>query len=119
MERKSANAEAGFTQAERVKEPERSREFESNTVTLLAMPSKYNALPTIPALHTGPFIKVPVLPFPEESATDVPVPSSNFQYATRPELIVAWLKDALASALGLKPLLNALAFTTALLVKVI
>src|SRR5437867_1192667 len=101
MERKSANAEAGFTQAERVKEPERSREFESNTVTLAAMPSKYNAFPAIPAVHTGPFTNVPVLPFPEESTAVVPVPSSNFQYATRPELVVAWVKDALTSALGL------------------
>src|SRR2546427_10745789 len=103
MERKSANAEAGFTQAERVKEPERSREFESNTVTLAAMPSKDNALPAIPALHTGPFIKVPVLPFPEESATVVPVPSSNFQYATRldPPITELMLNDALASELGL------------------
>src|SRR5439155_5302690 len=101
MERKSVNAEAGLTQAERVKGPERSREFESNTVTLLAMPSKYNAFPAIPAVHTGPFVRVAVLPFPEESRAVVPVPSSNFQYATRPELVMAWLKDALTSALGL------------------
>ena len=95
------NVEAGFTQADRLKGRDRSRETESNTVTLLAMPSKYNAFPAIPAVHTGPFVRVPVLPFPEESAAVVPVPSSNFQYATRPELVMAWLKDALTSALGL------------------
>ena len=79
----------------------RSREFESIIMTLSSVLSKYNAFPAIPAVHTGPFVRVPVLPFPEESAAVVPVPSSNFQYATRPELVMAWLKDALTSALGL------------------
>jgi hypothetical protein len=85
MERKSVNDEAGFTQAERVKELDRSRELESITVTLSSMPSKYNAFPTLPAVHSGPLINVPVFPFSEESQTVVPVPSSNFQWATRPD----------------------------------
>ena len=104
MERKSVNVEAGFTQAETVKELDGLRVLESNTVTLSSMPSKYNALPAIPPVHTGPLINAPVLPFPEESAAVVPVLSSNFQWATRPGLIVlvvAWLKDAVASALAL------------------
>ena len=115
MERKSVKLEAGFTQAERVKELDRPRELESSTVMLSSMPSKYNALPTLPAVHSGPLIKVPALPLPEESEAVVPLPSSNFQCATRPWLIV---KDALASGLALYPLLNAFAFTVALLVKV-
>lgn len=77
MDLKSVNADPGLTQAESVKELVRLREFESITVTLL--PSKYNALPAIPLVHAGPFANVPVLPFPEESAAVVPVPSSNFQ----------------------------------------
>jgi hypothetical protein len=116
MARKSVNVEAGLTQTERVKELDRSREFESSIVTLSSMPSKYNALPTLPAVHKGPFTKVPAFPFPEESEAVVSLPSSNFQWATRPGLTV---NDALASVLGLYPLLNAFAFTTALLVKVI
>jgi hypothetical protein len=79
MARKSENAEAGSTQAEIVKELDRSREFESSAVTLSSVPSKYNALPTFPAVQRGPFVNVAVFPFPEESAVVVPVPSSNFQ----------------------------------------
>src|SRR6266436_4735044 len=117
MERKSVNVETGLTQAEKVRALDRSRELESGTVILSSMPSKNNAFPTFPAVHRGPLTKVPVLPFPEESETVVPLPSSNFQYATRP--VGVTLKDAVASALALYPLLNAFAFTTALLVKVI
>jgi hypothetical protein len=79
MARKSVNVVAGLTQAESVKELDRSREFESGTITLSSVPSKYNALPTFPAVQRGPFVNVPVFPFPEESAVVVPVPSSNFQ----------------------------------------
>src|SRR5262245_10034492 len=121
MERKSVNVEAGLTQAERVKELDRSREFESGTVTLSSMPSKNSALPTLPAVHKGPFIRVPVFPLPEESETVVPLPSSNFQWVTRPDAATTGLtvNEALASALAIYPLLNAFALTTALLVKVI
>ena len=45
MERKSVNVEAGLTQAERVKELDRSREVESGTVTLSSMPSKNKCVP--------------------------------------------------------------------------
>jgi hypothetical protein len=114
MERKSANVEAGFTQAERVKEPDRSREAESGTVILSSMPSKNKALPTLPAVHTGPFIRVPVLPLPEESETVVPLPSSNFQYATSPDPPLEFANQALASELGSRPLLKAFAFTRVL-----
>ncbi len=117
MERKSVNVETGLTQAEKVRALDRSRELESGTVILSSMPSKNNAFPTFPAVHRGPLTKVPVLPFPEESETVVPLPSSNFQYATRPPWVT--LNEALASALALYPLLNAFALTVALLVKVI
>ena len=73
------NVETGFTQAESVKEPDRSREFESSIVTLSSMPSKYRPFPTFPVVHNGPFIRVPVFPFPEESKAVAPLPSSNFQ----------------------------------------
>jgi hypothetical protein len=116
MERKSVNVEAGLTQAERVKELVRSSEFESATVTLSLMPSKDNALPTFPAVQTGPLTKVPLFPLPEASEAVVPLPSSNFQWATSPGVLT--VNEALASALALYPLLNAFAFTIALLVKV-
>ena len=73
------NVTAGLTQAESVNELDRSREFESSIVTLSSMPSKNNALPTLPAVHKGPFTKVPLLLFPEESEAVVSLPSSNFQ----------------------------------------
>src|SRR5262245_6287766 len=117
MERKSVNVEAGLTHAERVKELDRSRELESSTVTLSSMPSKYNALPTFPAVHRGPLTRVPVFPLPEESAAVVPLPSSNLQWATRP--VGLTVNEALAPALALYPILNALAFTVALFVKTI
>ena len=76
---------AGLTQAESVKELDTSREFESATITWSSMPSKYNAPPTFPAARSGPFINVPVFPFPEESQAVVPDASSNFQCATSPD----------------------------------
>jgi hypothetical protein len=75
----SVRGVAGFTQAESEKALDRCKEFESGTVTLSLMPSKYNAPPTFPGAHSGPFINVPTLPVPEESQVVVPVPSSNFQ----------------------------------------
>src|SRR6266436_5277233 len=108
MERKSVNVETGLTQAEKVRALDRSRELESGTVILSSMPSKNNAFPTFPAVHRGPLTKVPVLPFPEESETVVPLPSSNFQYATRPDPPLEFANHALASELGSRPLLKAL-----------
>jgi hypothetical protein len=94
MERKSVKVEEGFTQAERVKDPDRSREFESGIIMLSSMPSKYNALPTFPAVHWGPLINVPVFPLPEESKAVVPAPSSNVQWATRPEVAASLSETA-------------------------
>ena len=98
MALQSVNVEAGFTQAEIVKALDMSRELESATVTMSSMPSKYNALPTFPAAHNGPFFNVPVFPFPEESEAVVPTPSSNFQCATR----AAGLKVGAATEVELK-----------------
>jgi hypothetical protein len=66
-----------------VKELVRLREFEASTVTLSSMPSKYNAFPTLPVVHTGPLTEVAWFPLPDESHGFVPVPSSKFKYATR------------------------------------
>ena len=79
MERKSVNVAVGLTQAERVYGPAKSRLFESATTILSSMPSKYTALPVIPAAHCGPLTRVPVFPLPEESFAVVPDPSSKFQ----------------------------------------
>jgi hypothetical protein len=108
--------DAAFTQAESVNELGRSSEVESCTEMWSSVPSKYIAFPTLPAVHNGPLIKVPELPLPEESAALDPVPSSNFQWATSafveaPSLSV---KDAVATALAVTPLLKAFAFKTAL-----
>ena len=78
---------AGLTQAESVKELDTSREFESATITWSSMPSKDNAPPTFPAARSGPFINVPVFPFPEESQAVVPVTSLNVQCATSPDAL--------------------------------
>src|SRR5882724_5460875 len=109
MERKSVNVETGLTQAEKVRALDRSRELESGTVILSSMPSKNNALPTFPVVHRGPLTKVPLLPLPEESEAVVPLPSSNFQYATRLGALTAsaFANHALASVLGSKLLLKA------------
>ena len=76
-----------MTQAERVKELDRFREFEFGTVTTSSIPSKYNAPPILPVVHRGPSVKIPVFPFPEASPVLVPVPSSNFQCATSPDAL--------------------------------
>src|SRR5262245_51764550 len=118
MERKSVKVEAGLTQAERVKELDRSRELESGTVTLSLMPSKKSAFPTLPAVHSGPLTRVAVFPLPEESETVVPLPSSNFQKATRPEgataELAAFANHALASELDWRLFLKAFALTSVL-----
>jgi hypothetical protein len=84
MERKSVKEEAGLTQAESVNELDTSREFESATVTWSSIPSKDNPLPILPSAHSGPFVRIPVFPLPEESEAVVPFPSSNFQCAISP-----------------------------------
>src|SRR5579864_4339107 len=47
--------------------------------------AKLNAPLTCPAVHAGVPLMEPVLPLPEESQAVVPLPSSNFHQATRPE----------------------------------
>jgi hypothetical protein len=47
-----------------------------------------NAFPNFPVVAQVAFTSVPVFPFPDKSATVVPVPSSNPYAATNP-LIVA------------------------------
>ncbi len=79
MARKSVNVVSGLTQADSVKVLESSSELASGTSTLSLVPSKYKAFPILPAVHRSPLVRLPVFPFPEESAAVVPVPSSNFQ----------------------------------------
>jgi hypothetical protein len=83
----SFDIEAGLTQAARVKAFDRWSEVESGIVTLSLMPSKYNALPSRPVVHSGPFTNVPLFPLPDESQAVLPVPSSNFQWPTRPDAV--------------------------------
>ena len=44
--------------------------------------------PKRPAIHAAPPLRVPVFPWPVESAATVPVPSSNFHQAVRAELVL-------------------------------
>ena len=75
---------AGFTHASSVIPFERSREFASATVTQLEEPLNDNAPPNLPAtLHVAPLI-VPLFPFPERSASVVPVPALKEYAATSP-----------------------------------
>jgi hypothetical protein len=83
----SVDIEAGLTQAASVKAFDRWSEVESGTVTVSLMPSKYNALPSRPVLHCGPLTNVPLFPLPDESQAVLPVPSSNFQWPTRPDAV--------------------------------
>jgi hypothetical protein len=46
------------------------------------------ALLNIPVIQFTPLNSVALYPFPEESAADVPVPSSNFQYPVMPDTVV-------------------------------
>ena len=52
-------------------------------IQLEGAPLNVNELPYKPSAHVVPDA-VPELPFPDESATEVPVPSSNDQAPTRP-----------------------------------
>src|SRR5260370_742754 len=54
--------------------------------TRALVPLKTSALPYFPAVVQVAFAIVPVFPFPEESATVVPVPSLNEYAATNPEI---------------------------------
>jgi hypothetical protein len=52
--------------------------------TRALLPLKTSAFPYFPAVVQVAFAIVPVFPFPEESATVVPVPSLNEYAATSP-----------------------------------
>src|SRR4051794_34857781 len=75
---------AGFIQASSVSPTLRSSEALSGITTIALMPLKESAEPKRPAAaQVAPEI-VPGLPLPDESATTVPLPSSNEHAATRP-----------------------------------
>src|SRR5712692_5062679 len=74
----------GLTHASRVIPVVRCNEAESLMFTRALLPLKTSALPYFPAVVQVAFAIVPVFPFPEESATVVPVPSLNEYAATRP-----------------------------------
>jgi hypothetical protein len=62
---------------------DRSSEDESGIVTTELVPLKLSAPPWTPVVHV-PSVTVPLFPFPDESATVEPVPSSKEYAATRP-----------------------------------
>ena len=56
----------------------RSSDAASATVTESLTPSKESAPPYLPAAaQVGPFVSVPLLPKPEASGAEVPLPSSK------------------------------------------
>src|SRR6185503_7940984 len=73
----------GLSHASTVSPVVRSRELASLTVTRSLTPSTERACPYFPAVHVAPEM-VPVLPLPEISATDVPLPSLKPYAATSP-----------------------------------
>jgi hypothetical protein len=67
----------GYTHASRVMPPVSCSEAVCGTVTRALVPLKTSAPPYFPdAVHVAPLI-VPVLPFPDTSATVLPLPSLN------------------------------------------
>src|SRR5262249_29289383 len=74
---------AGFTHASSVIPVVRCSEAESGIETRALVPLKESASPNLPDVVHVALVIVPVLPFPEASATDVPDPSSNPYAATR------------------------------------
>src|SRR5512135_1695541 len=65
----------------------RCSEAESGMVTRALVPLNTSALPDLPALVHVAFAIVPVFPFPDASATVVPVPSLNEYAAIRPGIV--------------------------------
>ena len=85
----------GLTHASSVIPLERCSEAASGTVTSALVPLNCSALPYLPvAAQVAPVI-VPVLPFPDASATVVPEPSSKPYAATRPVGAAAVLAPAM------------------------
>src|SRR5580765_8243039 len=76
---------AGSTQASRVIPELSCSELELGIVILLVVPLKESASPNLPAVDQVAFEIVPVLPFPDESETVEPEPSSNPYSATSPD----------------------------------
>src|SRR5215831_899353 len=74
----------GFTHASNVIPVLKCNDAESFTVTSEVEPLKTSALPYLPFVVQFAVLKVPRLVFPDESATFVPVPSSNEYEAMRP-----------------------------------
>src|SRR4051794_14859810 len=74
----------GLTQASRVMPELSCSELEFGTFTRALVPLKFNAPPNLPVVDQVVFKTVPAFPFPEESATVVPAPSSNEYAATSP-----------------------------------
>ena len=62
----------------------------SGTRTLPVVPSKLSAVPENPGIHCVAPEIVPLLPWPEESCTTVPEPSSSGQDPARPTAAPAW-----------------------------
>jgi hypothetical protein len=92
-----------LTQASSVKALVRCSDVESATLTDAFVPLKLRASPNLPlpAPAQLTFVSVPVLPFPDWSATVVPLPASKPYAATRPvvggaeTVAVAWFEAAL------------------------
>ena len=75
----------GLTQASSVIPVVRCSDAASGIVTSALVPLNCNALPNLPDVDQVAFVIVPLLPFPDASATVVPDPSSNPYAATRPD----------------------------------
>src|SRR5262249_53085394 len=60
----------------------RLEEFAIETLSL--MPSKLTAFPYFPDVQPVPFVRTPVLPFPDASAVVFPLPSLKPYAATKP-----------------------------------
>ena len=69
----------------------RCSDAESGIVTRELEPLKLSALPYFPTAAQVVFETVPLLPFPEASATVVPEPSSNAYAATGVGAAAAWV----------------------------
>src|ERR1700690_3096944 len=102
--------EEGFTHASSVIPAPRCREAESLIVTRELDPLKTRAFPNLAAPVHVVFVRVPVFPLPDESATVVPVPSSNEYAATSPGT-VARVVVAAVLEYGLKFPAASVAFT--------
>jgi hypothetical protein len=88
---------AGFTHASNVIAELNCNDAELGTFTRALVPLNTSAVPNFPNDAHVAFKRVPVFPFPDESATDDPDPSSNENAATNP-VAAAFCVDAAAEA---------------------